>query len=63
MSANLRSVRFVDEETQALDLLSDEHHATVNTLVRIGVRILAGLPIPAWAQEIANDHHRETQHR
>lgn len=48
----VRSVRFLDDEAEALEKLSDERRATVNSLVRIAVRTLVGLPVPAWADQI-----------
>lgn len=41
------SVRPGDDEREALDALAARENITPNSIVRLGIRLMTGLPIPA----------------
>lgn len=48
----IRSVYTSNQETHALERLAGEHALPINTIVRLAIRKLTGLPVPEWADEL-----------
>jgi hypothetical protein len=51
----IRSVYTSNQETDALNQLARAHRLPVNTIVRLAIRKLAGLPVPEWADDLATE--------
>ena len=58
-----RTIYLNDGEASALLARADALGTPANTLVRLSVRLVCGLPVPAWAREElakATDEQRRT---
>lgn len=59
MSSTLTTIRFRDDELDALDAFADRHSLTRTGVVRIAVCRMLGLRLPAWADRVADELERE----
>jgi hypothetical protein len=54
----IRSLYLGDVEESAVRRLMVDNGLAFNTVVRVAIRKLAGLPLPAWAEEIETTSER-----
>lgn len=58
----LSSVYWTDEEYKLLRELAAQRGTATNSVARIALRLLLGLPVPSWAAELRASHDTKEVH-
>lgn len=54
-----RTLYYTEGEESALDAFAVEYGSAPNTTIRLGLRLITGLPVPSWVTKLLQSREQE----